>query len=124
MNLDLALAPLEYNKFNEAKSNLRVLEYGALGWPVIASDIAPYRNTPVTRVPNNPRAWISAIREHVNDLDEAALRGDHLRQWVLDNWLLEDHLDEWLAALTPGTAVAGQAEPERAEPPSRRIVLG
>lgn len=109
LNLDLALAPLEHNKFNEAKSNLRVLEYGALGWPVIGSDIAPYRDTPVTRVPNNPRAWINAIREHVHDLDAAAVRGDALRQWVLDNWLLQNHLDEWLAALVPGARTVADA---------------
>ncbi|MDQ7072505.1 MAG: hypothetical protein Q9N32_01635 [Gammaproteobacteria bacterium] len=33
LNLDLAVAPLEDNLFNRAKSNLRILEYGILGWP-------------------------------------------------------------------------------------------
>jgi hypothetical protein len=28
LNLDLAIAPLEINPFNESKSNLRLLEYG------------------------------------------------------------------------------------------------
>ncbi|MED5509395.1 MAG: glycosyltransferase, partial [Pseudomonadota bacterium] len=34
LNLDLAVAPLEEHDFNIAKSNLRLLEYGILGWPV------------------------------------------------------------------------------------------
>ncbi|MGH6981840.1 MAG: glycosyltransferase, partial [Stellaceae bacterium] len=33
LELDLAIAPLEFNPFNEAKSNLRLLEYGVLGYP-------------------------------------------------------------------------------------------
>jgi GT2 family glycosyltransferase len=99
LDLDLAVAPLEHHRFNEAKSNLRLLEYGALGWPVIASDIHPYRHAPVCRVPNTPSAWIRAIRERIHDLDALAGEGDALRQWVHTGWMLEDHLDEWLAAL-------------------------
>jgi hypothetical protein len=106
LNLDLALAPLERNNFNEAKSNLRLLEYGMLGWPVIATDIYPYQNAPVTRVPNNTRAWINALREHLSDLDSIGRAGDELRQWVLDNWILEDHLQDWLTALTPESSAA------------------
>jgi len=46
LNLDLAVAPLEVNRFNECKSNLRLLEYGILGWPVVCSDVLPYRGAP------------------------------------------------------------------------------
>lgn len=101
LNLDLALAPLEINQFNEAKSNLRLLEYGILGWPVICTDVYPYRtnDAPVTRVPNEPDAWIEAVRAHLADLDGTAAKGDALRQWVLRHYILEDHLDEWLNAL-------------------------
>ncbi|MBK9953216.1 MAG: glycosyltransferase [Candidatus Competibacteraceae bacterium] len=101
LDLDLAIAPLELNRFNTAKSNLRLLEYGAVGYPVIATDILPYRNAPVTRVPNNPRAWINAIREHVHDLAATRVAGERLHEWVLSNWMLDQHLDEWLRALLP-----------------------
>ncbi len=101
LNLDLAVAPLEHNRFNECKSNLRLLEYGVLGWPVVASDIAPYRDAPVCRVANQPRAWVNAVRERIHDLDAARREGDELRNWVRDNWMLQQHLDEWLAALAP-----------------------
>jgi len=100
MNLDLAVAPLEINAFNESKSNLRLLEYGVLGWPVVASDIIPYQtnDAPVKRVPNTPEAWIEAIRERVHDLDATYREGDALRAWVTQHYLLEDHLDEWVRA--------------------------
>lgn len=101
LNLDLAIAPLEINPFNEAKSNLRLLEYGVLGWPVVCTDIYPYRSydAPVTRVPNEPEAWIAAIRQKLADPVAAAREGQQLKQWVLDKFILEDHLDEWARAL-------------------------
>jgi len=99
LNLDLALAPLEMIPFNEAKSNLRLLEFGILGYPVICTDIFPYQDPafPVTRVKNSTANWVNAIREHISDMDATAKMGDQLRQYILNNWLLEDHLDEWLA---------------------------
>jgi glycosyltransferase involved in cell wall biosynthesis len=101
MNLDLALAPLEYHPFNLGKSHLRLLEYGVLGWPVICTDILPYQGAyPVTRLKNNKEDWVKAIREHINDRDEMARRGATLKQYVIDNWLMQDHLDEWLKAWT------------------------
>ena len=104
--LDLALAPLEINLFNEAKSNLRLLEYGFFGWPVIATDIAPYRtdNAPVCRLANRPQAWLAAIRERLADRDALRAEGQRLRDWVRSRYLLEDWPDDWLSALTPGSA--------------------
>lgn len=101
LNLDLAIAPLEINPFNEAKSNLRLLEYGILGWPVVCTDIYPYRSydAPVTCVANEPEAWIAAIRQKLADPAATAREGDVLKQWVLDHFILEDHLDEWAQAL-------------------------
>jgi glycosyltransferase involved in cell wall biosynthesis len=99
LNLDLAVAPLEVNPFNEAKSNLRLLEYGIMGWPVVCTDIYPYQDAPVKRVANDPQAWVDAIRERVHDLDAAEREGDRLKSWVLEHFILEDHLDDWLKAL-------------------------
>lgn len=101
MDLDLALAPLELCHFNECKSNLKLLEYGILGYPVIATDIVPYQgDLPITRVKNKRTHWVRAIREHLSDRAELARRGDALKAAVSRDWMLEDHLDEWLAAWT------------------------
>jgi len=102
LDLDLAIAPLEYNNFNMAKTNLRLLEYGIMGWPVVCSDILPYRNAPVTLVGNNPRFWLKAIREKIHEPEGLRHEGKVLQDWVIANYMLEDHLDEWLLALTPG----------------------
>jgi hypothetical protein len=37
------LAPLAAETFNEAKSDLKLLEYAALGLPAVASPVGPYR---------------------------------------------------------------------------------
>ncbi len=103
LDLDLAIAPLEHNRFNECKSNLKVLEYGALGIPVVCSDIEPYRNAPVARVQNRTADWLEAIRARLDDLDSAAAEGNRLRQWVHEHWLLESRLDAWLDALSAET---------------------
>ncbi|MEH2920908.1 glycosyltransferase [Samsonia erythrinae] len=103
LNLDLALVPLEYNQFNVCKSNLRLLELGACGVPVICTDIEPYRcGLPVTLVNNRFKDWMEAIRSHLADMDEAARLGDELREAVLSHWMLEGNgLNDWLHAWLP-----------------------
>lgn len=102
LNLDLALAPLEDTPLNHGRSHLKLLEYGMLGYPVICSDLTPYRGAyPVTRVKNDSKSWEDTIREHIADMDELARRGNALRDYVRANWMLEDHLDDWLKAWLP-----------------------
>lgn len=102
LNLDMAVAPLEVHPFNEAKSNLRLLEYGILGLPVICTDILPYRtnNAPVKCVPNETTAWVEAIRERAHDMAATYREGDVLREWVRAHYLISQNLDDWYAALT------------------------
>jgi len=102
LDLAIAIAPLEIHPFNEAKSNLRLLEYGILGWPVICTDIFPYKtNNPlVTRLSNQPGQWISAICDRVGESDSLDRECDILREWVKESYLIEQHLDAWMSALT------------------------
>ena len=110
LNLDLALVPLEINLFNECKSNLRLLELGACGVPVICSDIEPYRGQlPVTRVKNHFKHWLKAIREQLSDPQALARRGDELQRAIRRDWLLTpDNIAEWRQAWlgTPATLIS------------------
>jgi len=105
LDLDLALAPLLDNPFNRCKSALKLIEFGALGIPVIASDVAPYQNAPVHRVDNTPQAWSSALDALLRD---AALRAEcalTLQQWAWSRHRLIDRRAAWLDALgLAGTA--------------------
>ncbi len=92
MNLDVAIAPLEENAFNECKSNLKLIEYGLLDVPVIASDFTPYQcNSGAILLPNQAYLWAEAIRD---------VTTGGLRNWVKDNYILDDHavgrLKGWL----------------------------
>lgn len=101
LDLDIAIAPLEDNPFNRCKSNLRLLEYGAMGWPVVCSDVYPFRteNPPVLHVPNEKEAWIESVRRLI---DDGALRhqmGRQLNQWVSDNFYLSKNTSKWFSAI-------------------------
>ncbi|KPX94448.1 Glycosyl transferase, group 2 family protein [Pseudomonas amygdali pv. mori] len=104
LNLDLVLAPAESNLINTSKSPVALLEFGACGFPVICSDVLSVpEDLPVTRVENETNAWVSAIEQHIDQLDECARKGDALRQAVIDNWMLEaDHLQAWRDAWLKG----------------------
>lgn len=104
LNLDLALAPVEDNLFNACKSNLRLLEYGACGIPVICSDVPCYRgDLPVTRVRNRFKEWRDAIRMHLNDPDASARMGQELQQVLQRDWMLkDDNISRWSKAWTAG----------------------
>lgn len=101
LNLDIAVAPLAMTPFNQGKSNLRLLEYGALGIPVVCTDIDPYQNSPACRVKNTANAWVAALRERIYDADSREKEGIAMREWMHRSYLLEDHLDEWLSAHLP-----------------------
>lgn len=98
LNLDLALAPLEFHIFNDCKSNLRLLEYGACGYPVVCTDTEAYRGyLPCTRViSNSTEEWLQAIRMHLADPDASYRMGDELRETVLRDYMLRgDNLRYW-----------------------------
>lgn len=101
LDLDIAIAPLENNLFNACKSNLRLLEYGAMGWPVVCSDVYPYQtdNPPVIRVPDDEDAWLQALRRLIDDGQLRHAQGRSLHSWLQQHYLLERHVDAWFHAI-------------------------
>lgn len=99
---DLAIAPLEVNAFNECKSNLKLLEYGWCGVPVICSDVTPYQGQlSATRVKNRYKDWRNAITERIADLDACRRDGLALQEQVASDWMLTgDNLRSWHEAWT------------------------
>ncbi|WP_342653221.1 glycosyltransferase [Pseudomonas sp. F3-2] len=99
LNLDLAVAPLEQHIFNDCKSNLRLLEYGACGYPVICTETAAYTGyLPRTQIITNSTAeWLDAIRSHLADPDASYRQGDALREAVRRDFMLrDDNLQHWV----------------------------
>lgn len=100
LDLDIAIAPIEDNFFNQCKSNLRLLEYGAMGWPVVCSDVYPYQTDepPVLRVKNEPAAWIKAIRS-LYDGKLRHTKAEALHQWVMSRYRLEGNTNNWYQSI-------------------------
>jgi glycosyltransferase involved in cell wall biosynthesis len=99
LGLDVAVAPLEDHAFNRAKSNLRLLEYGILGIPVVASAVAPYVDSPATLVANDLGSWVEAVRSLACDPGRRESEGEGIRRWVMQAGLLRDRLALWEAVL-------------------------
>lgn len=73
IDFDIGLAPLEDTIFTRSKSYIKALEYSALGIPVIASDVGPYREFVDDGVTGflvrRESEWIDRIRLLVEDAD-------------------------------------------------------
>ena len=77
LNLDVAIAPLDENQFNDCKSNLKMLEFGAIGLPVITSDVYPYRDNPGVKIKNSKKEWRQWIDAVLAYADNEPLRTQH-----------------------------------------------
>jgi glycosyltransferase involved in cell wall biosynthesis len=69
---DIAIAPLEENAFNQCKSDLKFLDYSALGFAGIYSRVAPYERTvrhleTGYLVDNTPESWLEALNVLLDD---------------------------------------------------------
>ncbi|MDD3761206.1 MAG: hypothetical protein PHO57_10310 [Acidithiobacillus sp.] len=71
--------------------------FGAVGWLVICSAGVDAFNVdlPVTRVGNDPDAWVEALLHF--DFSSAVEQGDYLRRMVHRDWLLSGRVAEWSA---------------------------
>jgi len=104
---DFAVAPLRETNFNSRKSDLKLLDYGALGLPVIASDVSVYRTAKapgVRLVSNTSTEWAYALREQIAFGNENRSLGSKLRNWVLQERMLGKTLseyDELVTHMTP-----------------------
>jgi len=93
IDADIAICPIADNTFNLAKSDLKVLEYSAIGLPCISSSIGngmgPYDLIPnIKTVENTVEAWYTAIKE----MEDPSIRMQYLEagQVELNKRWLED----------------------------------
>lgn len=108
---DFALAPLVNAPFNQLKSNLKAMDCGALGLPVLASDMPVYRALHglmpgLELVGDHPRAWQKALRQAIAAAREGRTDRAAIRDWVLSEYglaaTLRDYDDLLLGFARPG----------------------
>jgi hypothetical protein len=78
-NFDVMLCPLENTKFNNMKSELKMLESAEYSLPMIASNVLPYKehskNIGLTLVEYNE--WINAMQLYIHAPSRIKADGDH-----------------------------------------------
>jgi len=93
---DICLAPLEENKFNEVKSELKVIESGFKKKVLVAQDFGAYSETVkngengiLIPTKDNNKGWYKAIKKLILDKDYRDYLSNNLNQFVLENYTLK-----------------------------------
>jgi len=99
ISADIAIAPLNDTVFNRCKSPIKYMEYSAMGFPCVFSNVTPY--TDVIKdgfngfLADNPNEWVDKLSKLIEDY---SLRNEILRNAQTDvrsNWMLHDHAYLW-----------------------------
>ena len=97
---DVAVAPLHDTAFNRCKSDLKFLEYGALGLPGIYSDVVPYKHAVRHEetgllTENTTDAWCAAILRLADDVALRESIAGAAKDHVLTHRCLEHDASEY-----------------------------
>lgn len=100
--LDIMIIPRKDNYFNRCKSNIKFLEASMLEIPVIAQsfDDGPYEEiTPDMGVLIRDNSkWMEEIDRLIKDKDLRRSMGEKAKEYVLTNYDINDHYQEWQEA--------------------------
>jgi glycosyltransferase involved in cell wall biosynthesis/GT2 family glycosyltransferase len=103
LHFDILLIPLAESAFNNAKSNIKWLEYSALGIPGIYSKVRPYTEC-ITNpslgllADNTTKDWIRCISMLIEDQSLREAISNSARSEVLARHDISRHAHKWLAA--------------------------
>jgi len=101
VNFDLALAPLDDNNINKSKSELKYLEYTALGIPGVYSDNGPFSKVITNEINgllvkgNTSENWEQQISKLIEDSELYHKILDDAKKDVKENYLLKNRVKEW-----------------------------
>jgi glycosyltransferase involved in cell wall biosynthesis len=102
-HIDVGLVPLLDNRFNQAKSWCKGMEYNAMGIPAVASASREYQrfiqpgvNGFLVRKPNRWRHWVERAFDELDHLREMSRK-------TADDYWIDDHIGLWVDAYLGGT---------------------
>jgi len=86
---DIGIAPLRDNYFNRGKSNLRYLEYSAMGIPTVASPTEPFKKDFTGMLANAEEEWFSILSNLIEDRNFRKSEGERAYQHAYENFNLD-----------------------------------
>jgi glycosyltransferase involved in cell wall biosynthesis len=119
-NMDVALAPLEMNPFNDSKSEIKVAECGRYRIPLIASNVGCYDEwivngeTGYLIPPDAPKTeWVRILTRVAKDRDHREHMGNKLHELTEKNFNLNNtvkyRLDLYRELMKKVEVVSGNA---------------
>jgi len=102
---DIAIAPLVRNEFTKCKSDIKYLDYAALGTPAICTKFVPYENSVIhgksgLLVENDAESWIDAIVALIDDEELREELRENAREYLISNRILDKCVFKWERALS------------------------
>jgi len=94
MGWDIAVAPVINNSFGNAKSDLKIKEYSALGIPVVASKVDPYveaaKSNAQVCLADTFDEWYNAIKYLINNPEVRNDISKTNKEWAEKNWIQDN----------------------------------
>jgi len=99
LEAEIAVAPLKDNLFNRSKSAIKYFEYTALGLPGVFSTLPPYAEVVHDGkdgfLAANPEEWERKLELLIESPELRLEMAQEAQQQVQQNWLIQDHANEW-----------------------------
>ncbi len=89
INWDIGIAPLIDNNFNRSKTDIKFLDYTAMGCVGVYSNVEPYKNIIGLHASN----WFDELTFLINNEDYRKQLYNHALEYVLKNRLIENNID-------------------------------
>ena len=104
LNWDIGIAPLENNRFTQGKSDIKFLDYSALGIPGIYSHVPCYEHTVQhlhngCLVENSPAAWSETLALLLKDKNLRLRLAAAAQEYVIYNRTLQHCAQRWREAI-------------------------
>lgn len=91
---DIAVAPVINTSFNNAKSDIKIKEYSAIGVPIVASPIQPYiealKNGAKLTLAEDFDGWYKAIKDLIKNPTKRTEIARSNKEWVKQYWIQEN----------------------------------
>ena len=101
-HIDILIAPLEDNLFNQSKSGLKYLEYSTLGVPGVFSKGKSFEGVvehgKTGFLATSEDEWVNCLEELLESPELRLRIAKNAQESVRNNFLLSDHAQEWAEA--------------------------